>query len=55
MLYTLGAVRFKAGMMQPAMEVAQRILATDPYNDRAQALREQIEHSLSIKAETFNG
>ncbi len=55
MLYTLGAVRFKAGMMEPALEVAQRILATDPYNDRALALREQIEHSLSIKAETFNG
>lgn len=55
MLYTLGAVRFKAGLMPSALEVAQKILSTDPYNDRALALREQIEQNLSIKAETFNG
>lgn len=55
MLYTLGAIRFKAGMMQEALENAEEILKIDPYNDRAMSLRDQIRRSISGKAETFNG
>ena len=55
MLYTLGAIRFKAGMMEDALSIAEDLLKTDPYNERAMALRDQIQNGLSSKAETFNG
>lgn len=55
MLYTLGAIRFKAGMMDEALEIAKELLRLDPYNERAISLRDQVQRSLSSKAETLNG
>jgi tetratricopeptide (TPR) repeat protein len=55
MIYTLAGIKHKVGNSKEAESLVARILAADPYNERALALRRQISQDASGKAETFHG
>jgi tetratricopeptide (TPR) repeat protein len=55
MIYTLAGIKHKVGESRAAGELVTRILAADPYHDRALGLRRQISEEASTKAETFHG
>ena len=55
MLYTLAVIKFKVGDAAAAKSVVDRIVSIDPYNERAQALAQQINRVLSPADRTLNG
>ena len=55
LLYTLAAIKFKIGDHAIAKDLIERIIAVDPYNERAQALDRQVRRALGGAAELSNG
>ena len=54
MLYTLAVIKFKVGDHQSAKSLVDRIVSIDPYNERAQALSQQIARLADPAAGTLN-
>ncbi len=54
MLYTLAVIKFKVGDNQAAKSLVDRIVSIDPYNERAQALSQQIARLTDPAAGTLN-
>ena len=54
MLYTLAVIKFKVGDNQSAKSLVDRIVSIDPYNERAQALAQQIARLADPVAGTLN-
>lgn len=54
MVYTLAAIKHKIGDHQAAKTLVERIIAVDPYNERAQSLEKQIRRATGQTAETSN-
>lgn len=52
MIYTLAAIKHKVGANAEAQQLADAILAVDPYNERAASLKAQIERTLVQTAES---
>ena len=55
MLFTLAAIRHRAGRNGSAMELVERIVALDPFNERAQGLAREIARASQAGAGTANG
>ncbi len=55
MVYTLAAIKHKLGDHTGASQLVEQIIAIDPFNDRAQALAQQINRANGMKAGSSKG